>query len=96
MINATKFKQWSVAKMNKQFISIVSMATCLFLSACHSTSTNIKFQTQCKNPRPEMCTMDYKPVCGVLSDDATKTFSNACSACSDKAVLGYNNGECSK
>ena len=41
-----------------------------------------------------MCTMNFQPVCGVFSDGRTKTFSNACTACSYKTVLGFNDGEC--
>ena len=55
---------------------------------------------ECTDPRPEVCTREYKPVCakkdnGIRcvttpcpsTDDVTA--SNACTACSDKDVLGY-------
>jgi hypothetical protein len=48
----------------------------------------------CKNPRPEMCTMQYDPVCGSLETGGEKTYSNACVACSDRAVTGYRSGAC--
>jgi hypothetical protein len=38
--------------------------------------------------------MDYRPVCGVRSDNTTKTYSNGCSACSDPQVVGYFDKEC--
>jgi len=48
----------------------------------------------CEELRPEICTMDYNPVCGVLSDGGVKTYSNGCSACSDQNVTGYRMGAC--
>jgi len=56
--------------------------------------------TECTNPRPEMCTMDYRPVCATKDTgvrcvtqpcDSTEiaTYSNGCSACSDPVVLSH-------
>ena len=50
----------------------------------------------CTEPRPQVCTMDYNPVCGQLQDGSFKTYSNGCGSCSDSAVVGYREGECSK
>ena len=61
--------------------------------------------TACADPRPEACTMDYRPVCatrdtGVRCITApcpsteTKTFSNGCTACSDPKVLQHVPGAC--
>ena len=48
----------------------------------------------CRDPRPEVCTMEYDPVCGRKKDKSTATYSNACEACADPMVLGYFQGEC--
>jgi len=59
----------------------------------------------CTDPRPEMCTMEYAPVCaqrdnGIRCVQAPcpstdlVTYSNACSACSDAKVYAYRLGEC--
>jgi hypothetical protein len=48
----------------------------------------------CPEPRPEVCTMQYEPVCAALKDGNNQTYSNGCSACIDKRVVGYNSGEC--
>lgn len=48
----------------------------------------------CTEPRPQICTMDYKPVCGQLQDGSFKTYSNGCGSCSDPEVVGYRDGEC--
>ena len=50
--------------------------------------------TVCTDPRPQMCTMDYRPVCGTKSDGSQATYSNGCGACSDPEVVEYRDGEC--
>ncbi len=48
----------------------------------------------CADPRPQMCTKDYRPACGLLRDGTRKTYSNACSACSDPQVMTQGAGAC--
>ena len=61
--------------------------------------------TACTEPRPEICTFEYLPVCasrdtGVRCVKAPcpatewKTYGNACSACADAKVSGYVKGAC--
>lgn len=50
--------------------------------------------TACTEPRPQMCTMDYRPVCGTTKSGEKKTYSNGCGACSVPSVLSYLPGEC--
>ena len=75
------------------------MAT-LFLAAttigCSSTLKNAQTNPgiACESPRPQVCTMDYTPVCGERSDTSQKTYSNACTACSHKDVVSYRPGTC--
>lgn len=49
--------------------------------------------TECTT-RTNICTREYSPVCGKLSDGTRKTYSNKCVACSDQAVLGFSAGAC--
>lgn len=44
---------------------------------------------RCPEVRPQMCTMEYRPVLGWLEDGSTAEYSNSCGACSDGAVVGY-------
>ena len=50
--------------------------------------------TACEDPRPEICTAHYEPVCGSTGSDGFKTYANACAACSNKAVSGHRPGAC--
>jgi hypothetical protein len=48
----------------------------------------------CTDPRPQVCTMDYRPVCGRRVSGERKTFSNGCTACSHPEVESYTEGKC--
>ena len=48
----------------------------------------------CEEPRPQICTREYNPVCGALQDGSTKTGSTGCTSCSDPEVVGYKMGAC--
>jgi hypothetical protein len=64
---------------------------------CVASSNNISKDNSyilCEDPRPEFCTREYAPVCAKLIDGSLKTYSNGCSACSDKKVIGYKPGQC--
>ena len=50
--------------------------------------------TACKEPRPQMCTREYRPVCAKRADGSMKTYSNGCTACTDPKVVGYYQGAC--
>ena len=50
--------------------------------------------TACAEPRSQVCTMEYIPVCGHLYSGERKTYPNACSACSDPEVAGRDPGPC--
>jgi tetratricopeptide (TPR) repeat protein len=48
----------------------------------------------CADPRPQMCTRDYRPACGLHRDGSRKTYGNACTACSDADVVSQAAGAC--
>jgi len=81
--------------MNIQMIKNVGFFFLLIsVNACQSTGVKSDNQASCLEPRPDMCTMDYQPVCGFNVDNGSKTFSNGCAACSDRSVVKYINNEC--
>lgn len=49
---------------------------------------------RCEEPRPQVCTMEYVPVCATLATGGEKTYANGCAACSDAGVDGWVNGAC--
>lgn len=58
------------------------------------TNANDLAQTICTDPRPQVCTMDYRPVCAEREHRSRKTYSNGCTACSDHSVTAYADGPC--
>jgi hypothetical protein len=61
----------------------------------------------CTDPRPQVCTEEYNPVCaqrdnGIRCIQAPcpstdpVTYGNACKACSDAKVYAYRPGKCAK
>ena len=72
---------------------LILFSISLMISACSAKPVNPDDMTLCTNPRPEVCTMEYAPVCG-YTDSGQKTYASGCTACSDKSVNGYTEGEC--
>lgn len=79
------------------------------LVACQSAQPDSpidsKIETECREPRPEICTQEYRPVCGLRNTGSRcitarcpavewRTYSNACHACGDPEVVGYREGAC--
>ena len=50
--------------------------------------------TLCTEPRPQICTRIYKPVCASLHDQNQKTYASDCTACADTNVISHVPGEC--
>lgn len=51
-------------------------------------------QTLCAEPRPQVCTMQFEPTCGVLGDGSRKQYSSPCNACADDRVVATLTGAC--
>ncbi len=60
---------------------------------------------ECTEPRPQMCTQHYDPVCaqrdtGIrcvttpCDSSEWRRYGNACEACADTQVYGYRPGDC--
>jgi len=79
---------------------LITFVTLVFLTgpgfAGEESVQNAGAATVCEDPRPQVCTMDYRPVCGSLADGSVKTYANGCGACSDGKVSSWVEGECPK
>lgn len=81
-------------------ISQVLLFNFLFLLSLHGFSENNtpdtdKKWTVCTDPRPQVCSREYRPVCTKLKAGSHKTYANGCTACSDPKVVSYTPGKCS-
>ena len=74
--------------------SACAITALLLLGACAGQQPERNRVTQCTQPRPQVCTMEYAPVCATLSAGGQKEYSSACNACADDAVAGYLPGPC--
>ncbi len=66
------------------------------LAACtaQSPTEDAAALRMCEEPRPEVCTREYRPVCAVLYDETWITASTGCTACAREDVKGYLSGAC--
>ena len=71
--------------------AIAAIAVLLLLPACANTSSPV---TQCTDPRPQVCTMQYAPVCATLLAGGSKGYSSGCNACADDRVASHMPGTC--
>ncbi|VAW60449.1 hypothetical protein MNBD_GAMMA08-2100 [hydrothermal vent metagenome] len=80
-------------KINILAIFLVSFS--LFSCAATEKKAVVEVElTKCKTPKSQICTREYKPVCGYEVDGNYKTFSNACTACSNAKIVSYAEGAC--
>jgi len=74
-------------------LPLIGMMGVVMVSGC-ATSPQVEL-TLCEDPRPEICTREYMPVCGYLAEeDKWRTYANACEACADPQVEGWKPGSC--
>lgn len=73
--------------------SLFTLVAMVMLSAC---ATQPQATNACTEPRPLVCTREFRPTCGVLKTGGTREFASPCTACADNAVSGYIAGPCSQ
>jgi len=70
----------------------------LTLAACAYSDKNNTTEPEalitCKEPRPQICTREYNPVCATLKDGSTQTMATGCTACSNYQITAYEMGQC--
>jgi len=76
---------------------LLTIAAALALTACGGSPAQepeVLPGTQCTDPRPQVCTMEYNPACAILVAGGTKQYASPCNACADDAVAAYLAGPC--
>ncbi len=69
------------------------LAALLLIGAC-ANGPETPLVVQCETPRPQVCTMEYDPVCAQLVAGGETTYASPCNACADDAVSAYRRGAC--
>lgn len=73
---------------------VLSLGALILLGGCATAPTIPAGMEACGEPRPQICTAIYAPVCAVYEDGSRKTAGSACSACGDPEIIGSTPGEC--
>ena len=75
--------------------SFMSLTACVVYSKPDGPKAPVKHDMiACEMPRPEVCSREFRPVCGLHNDGKYKTYATACSACSNKQTTSYYKGVC--
>lgn len=80
-----------MTRMAKAYLALLGS---FWLAGCQTTTPEAKLAVECQLPRPEICTFEYRPVCGLSQSGDWRTEGNGCSACANAAIVGYNQGAC--
>jgi cytochrome c5 len=73
---------------------VVAFVLVVVLSACATRPETPPLVVQCGVERPQVCTMEYDPVCAERVSGGRETYSSPCNACADDTVTGYLRGAC--
>ena len=74
---------------------LIGSSACSQLSSTGDEQSEALVFTQCAaGPRPQICTMDYRPVCATLDNGEVAEYANGCGACADENVAGWVEGQC--
>lgn len=67
-------------------------AIVLLLAGCASQGdTGV---VACPETRPQVCTLEYAPTCGVNAAGQRQEFASPCNACATEGIVGYLSGPC--
>lgn len=89
----------------KPLFQLLILLVVFGLAGCNEQANRAADSIDCSDPRPEMCTREYRPVCASRDSGIRcvtepcpgtelKTYGNACDACADQSVISYNPGAC--
>lgn len=70
----------------------IALVTSMLLAACAGQPGADVIA--CAEPRPQVCTMEYAPVCAQRVKGGRKQYSSPCNACADDTVESYRMEAC--
>ena len=74
--------------------STIGIALFSTLIGCAGSGGGKVIGTACPEERPQVCTLQYAPVCAVMDDGSRREFANGCNSCADPQVVSYEDGGC--
>jgi len=83
-----------VRRVQRQLTSVLAVLAIAGCATSQPPSDDADPRTFCGEPRPMVCTMEYRPVCAGLIEGGEKTYSSPCNACADVAVAHYTPQAC--
>jgi len=87
-------------RISGKFIVLSSVLLSVACSSFNNEKNDINIEPGaldiilCEEPRPQICTREYNPVCAKLQDGSVKTYATGCTSCADSKVEGYTKGAC--
>ena len=66
----------------------------MVITACATSGGEPPNLRRCHEPRPQVCTREYLPVCGERKNGGWKTYGNDCDACADPEVVRHRPAAC--
>ncbi|MFK8041606.1 hypothetical protein [Congregibacter sp.] len=77
-------------------ISVLTLAVVAAVATGCATPAEpvVPLVTSCEEPRPQVCTMIFAPVCATGISGELSTHASGCNACADDQVNSYVDGAC--
>ena len=75
-------------------LSFPILSGCMQTTAATESVTAGDQMRRCQEPRPQICTREYDPVCAVREDGSRESYATGCTACADSRVTAYIPGVC--
>lgn len=75
-------------------VLLLALGACAAQPAGTATAGESSGASPCPDPRPQVCTMEYRPTCAVLAGGGNREYASPCNACADDSVTAVLSGPC--